>query len=90
MHVIGVLFDGLRIGKPALLSARLEMLKSSFGAVCGVHTFGSFIKAYCHEQDIDVVWRYWREMMSSHIRPMNITIGCMIEAIVNNSNIALS
>ena len=76
----------VRIGKPELLSAGLEMLKSSFGAVCGVHTFGSFIKAYCHEQDIDVVWRYWREMSSRHIRPTNITIGCMIEAIVNNSN----
>ena len=76
----------VRIGKPELFSAGLEMLKSSSGAVCGVHTFGSFIKAYGHAQDIDGVWRCWREMMSRHIWRRSITFGCMVEAIVNNGD----
>ena len=40
----------VRIGKPELLSARLEMLKDSSGTVSGAHTFGSLIKAYGHAQ----------------------------------------
>lgn len=38
----------VRIGKPELLSARVEMLKDSSGTVSGAHTFGSLIKAYGH------------------------------------------
>merc|ERR1719161_3287387 len=76
----------VRIGKPDLLTARLEMLKDSSGTVCGAHTFGSLIKAYGHAQDIDGVWRCWKEMRSRHIRPTSITMGCMVEAVVNNGD----
>ena len=76
----------VRIGKPELLSARLEMLKDSSGTVCGAHTFGSLIKAYGHAKDIDGVWRCWKEMRSRHIRPTSITIGCMVEAVVSNGD----
>ena len=48
---------------------------SPHGTVYGAHTFGSFIEAYGHAQDIDGVWLCWREMMSRHIRPRSITIG---------------
>merc|ERR1719456_2024357 len=54
--------------------------------VTGSHTFGSLIKAYGHSQDIDGVWRCWKEMRSRHIRPTSITIGCMVEAVVNNGD----
>jgi len=76
----------VRIGQPELLSARLEMLKDSSGTVCGAHTFGSLIKAYGHAQDIDGVWRCWKDMRSRHIRPTSITMGCMVEAVVNNGD----
>merc|ERR1719387_2642916 len=76
----------VRIGKPELLSARLEMLKDSSGTVSGAHTFGSLIKAYGHAQDISSVWRCWKEMRSRHIRPTSITLGCMVEAVVNNGD----
>merc|ERR1719321_2013640 len=76
----------VRIGKPELLSTKLRMLKESFGVINGSHTFGSLIKAYGHAQDIDGVWRCWKEMRSRHIRPTSITMGCIVEAVVNNGD----
>merc|ERR1719299_10507 len=77
----------VRIRKPELLSTKLEQLKTSSGvSVSGAHTFGSLIKAYSHAQDIDGVWRCWLEMRSRHIKPTSITIGCMVEAIVNSGD----
>merc|ERR1719359_949747 len=77
----------VRIRKPELLSTKLEQLKTSSGIpATGSHTFGSLIKAYGHAQDIDGVWRCWKEMRSRHIRPTSVTIGCMVEAVVNNGD----
>merc|ERR1719375_2476071 len=77
----------IRIGKPELLSATLKRLQgSSRISITGSHTFGSLIKAYSHSQDIDGVWRCWKEMRIRHIRPTSITIGCMVEAVVNNGD----
>ena len=77
----------VRIRKPELLSTKLEPLKTSSSvSVTGSHTFGSLIKAYSHAQDIDGVWRCWKEMRSRHIRPTSNTIGCMVEAVVNSGD----
>ena len=77
----------VRIGKPELLSARLGMLKESFGIVVnGSHTFGRLIKAYGYAQDVKGAWRCWQEMRSRHIRPTSITVGCMVEAVGSNGD----
>merc|ERR1719502_773661 len=77
----------VRIRKPELLSTKLEQLKTSSGIpATGSHTFGSLIKAYSHAQDTDGLWRCWKEMRSRHIRPTSITIGCMVEAVVNSGD----
>jgi pentatricopeptide repeat domain-containing protein 1 len=77
----------VRIGKPELLSARLGMFKESFGIVVnGSQTFGRLIKAYGYAQDVKGAWRCWQEMRSRHIRPTSITVGCMVEAVVNSGN----
>merc|ERR1719420_10444 len=77
----------IRVGKPDLLSATLQTLQGSARiAITGSHTFGSLIKAYGHSQDIDGVWQCWKEMRSRHIKPTSITIGCMVEAVVNNGD----
>jgi len=77
----------VRIGKPDLLADRLQQLKGSDQvAVNGSHTFGSLIKAYGHAKDVDGVWRCWKEMRSRHIKPTSITLGCMVEAVVNNGD----
>merc|ERR1719375_2782479 len=77
----------MRVGKPDLLSATLQTLRgSSRIAITGSHTFGSLIKAYGFSQDIDGVWQCWKDMRSRHIKPTSITIGCMVEAVVNNGD----
>merc|ERR1719235_610546 len=77
----------VRIGKPELLTSKLKQLRTTEGvSVRGSHTFGSLIKAYGHAQDMDGVWRCWKEMRSAHIRPTAITMGCMVEAVVNNGD----
>merc|ERR1719284_45446 len=77
----------VRIGKPELLTSKLKQLQdSSPVAINGSHTYGSLIKAYGHAKDINGIWRCWKEMRSRHIKPTSITLGCMIEAIVNNGD----
>lgn len=77
----------VRIGKPELLTAKLEQLQGKNGIkVTGAHTFGSLIKAYGAAKDMDGAWRCWKTMRSQHIKPTSITIGCMIEAVVSNGD----
>jgi pentatricopeptide repeat protein len=77
----------VRIGKPDLLSSRLQMLEGgSRTSVTGAHTYGSLIKAYGRAGDIAAVWRCWKEMRSRHIKPSSITLGCMVEAVVENQD----
>jgi pentatricopeptide repeat protein len=78
----------VRIGKPSLLTQKLEELQGRNGVtVTGAHTFGSLIKAYGCAKDIGGAWRCWKEMRSQHIRPTSITIGCMVEAVVSNGDV---
>merc|ERR1719261_1783865 len=77
----------VRVGKPELLESQLKLLQESAPiAINGSHTYGSLIKAYGHNKDLNSVWRCWKEMRSRHIRPTSITIGCMVEAVVNNGD----
>lgn len=78
----------VRIGRPALLEKKLKQLQGSpaYAAISGSHTYGSLIKAYGHTKDLEGAWRCWRELRSRHIKPTNITLGCMVEAIVNQGD----
>merc|ERR1740117_2664729 len=78
----------VRIGQPDLLEAKLKQLRDSPTpiAISGSHTYGSLIKAYGRAQDINGIWRCWKEMRSNHIKPTSITLGCMVEAIVSNAD----
>jgi len=77
----------VRIGKPDLVSSKLKQLQgSSKTTVNGSHTFGSLIKAYGFSGDVDGIWRCWKEMRSRHIRPTSVTLGCMVDAVVNNGD----
>lgn len=78
----------VRIGKPGLLTEKLEQLAGKNGIrITGAHTFGSLIKAYGAAQDIDGAWRCWKTMRSQHVKPTSITIGCMVEAVVSNGDV---
>merc|ERR1719201_2556553 len=77
----------VRIGQPELLEKQLKHLRDSTPVtINGSHTYGSLIKAYGHAKDLTSIWRCWKEMRSRHITPTSITMGCMIEAIVNNGD----
>jgi pentatricopeptide repeat protein len=77
----------VRIGKPELLVSKLAQLQGNGNlAVTSSHTFGSLIKAYGRANDIDGVWRWWKEMRTRHIKPTCITLGCMVEAVVSNGD----
>jgi len=77
----------VRIGKPDLLESQLKHFQDSAPiTINGSHTFGSLIKAYGHTKDLASVWRSWKQMRSHHIKPTSITLGCMVEAIVNNGD----
>jgi pentatricopeptide repeat protein len=77
----------VRIGKPALLETQLKNLQDSTPiTITGSHTYGSLIKAYGYAKDLTSIWRCWKEMRSRHIKPTSITMGCMVEAIVNNGD----
>jgi len=77
----------VRVGKPDLLESQLKQLQDSPAVtINGSHTYGSLIKAYGYARDLDSIWRCWKEMRSRHITPTSITMGCMVEAIVNNGD----
>uniref|UniRef100_A0A7S4Q7H1 Pentatricopeptide repeat-containing protein-mitochondrial domain-containing protein n=1 Tax=Alexandrium monilatum TaxID=311494 RepID=A0A7S4Q7H1_9DINO len=78
----------VRVGRPALLSQRLQRLRGMEAVtVTGAHTFGSLIRAYGYAKDMAGAWRCWQEMRSQHIKPTSITIGCMVEAVVSNGDV---
>merc|ERR1719333_1961495 len=46
--------------------------------------FASMIKAYGRARDIERVRELWHEMRRRHVTPTSITLGCVIDALVNN------
>eukprot|EP00927_Polykrikos_kofoidii_P043880 TRINITY_DN3797_c1_g3_i1.p1 TRINITY_DN3797_c1_g3~~TRINITY_DN3797_c1_g3_i1.p1 ORF type:complete len:702 (+),score=129.43 TRINITY_DN3797_c1_g3_i1:142-2247(+) len=46
--------------------------------------YGSMIKAFGLEGDVDRVWLLWQEMQRCSVQPSEITLGCMVDALVMN------
>mmetsp|Transcript_35468 Transcript_35468/g.101269 ORF Transcript_35468/g.101269 Transcript_35468/m.101269 type:complete len:1015 (-) Transcript_35468:46-3090(-) len=78
----------VRAGRADLL--RWQLLKqrgSSAIPVRSPYTFGSVIRAYGFMQDPKGAWDTWKEMRCLCIIPTSVTIGCMVEALVQNGDI---
>merc|ERR1719214_122941 len=75
----------VRVGQLDLLSTKLQQY-ASFGGLAGLTapTYGSMIKAYGRAKDIERVRELWNEMRRRHVTPTSITLGCMVDALVNN------
>merc|ERR1719183_2360421 len=69
----------VRVGQLDLLSSKLQQY-----AGLGAPTYGSMIKAYGRARDIERVRELWQEMRRRHVAPTSITLGCVIDALVNN------
>merc|ERR1719191_2130810 len=76
----------VRVGQLDLLSSKLQQY-ASFGGLAGLTapTYGSMIKAYGRARDIERVRELWNEMRRRNVTPTSITLGCMVDALVNNS-----
>merc|ERR1719327_2109061 len=75
----------VRVGQLDLLSTKLQQY-ASFGGLSGLTapTYGSMIKAYGRAKDIERVRELWNETRRRHVTPTSITLGCVIDALVNN------
>merc|ERR1719162_2926117 len=75
----------VRIGHLDLLSSKLQQYASKGGfAALTAPTYGSMIKAYGKARDIERIRELWSEMRSRAVKPTSITLGCMVDALVNN------
>merc|ERR1719316_680521 len=75
----------IRIGRLDQLSALMRQLgeqgvRLALTAPC----YGSMIKAFGRDGDVDRVWQLWREMSERGVRPTSITVGCTVDALVKN------
>merc|ERR1719263_1044677 len=76
----------VRVGQLDLLSAKLQQYAAKGGlAGLSAPTYGSMIKAYGRARDIERVRELWGEMRRRNVRPTSITLGCMVDALVCNS-----
>merc|ERR1719160_864919 len=75
----------VRVGQLDLLSSKLQQY-AGLGGLAGLTapTYGSMIKAYGRARDIERVRELWHEMRRRHVMPTSITLGCVIDALVNN------
>ncbi|CAK8989795.1 unnamed protein product [Durusdinium trenchii] len=71
----------IRTQRPQLASRFMETKTSSGGAA----TFGSMIKLHGQNGDLHQVWCTWNLMYEKGISPSSVTLGCMVEALVNCS-----
>ena len=44
-------------------------------------------EAYGFVKDVQGAWGCWREMSTAHLKPTNITLGCMVEAVASNGDV---
>jgi len=78
----------VRVGRADLLMPFLKSNRTSKRlAVKSAHTYGSIIRAYGYVQDIRGAWDTWNDMVRLHITPINVTLGCMVEALVTNGDL---
>mmetsp|Transcript_129258 Transcript_129258/g.288998 ORF Transcript_129258/g.288998 Transcript_129258/m.288998 type:complete len:965 (-) Transcript_129258:64-2958(-) len=74
----------IRAGRSDLIVKQLSKRRTGKGVqVTGAHTFGSIIRAYGFIEDLAGVLDTWREMKERRIALTSITLGCMVEAVVN-------
>mmetsp|Transcript_71060 Transcript_71060/g.111234 ORF Transcript_71060/g.111234 Transcript_71060/m.111234 type:complete len:1077 (-) Transcript_71060:92-3322(-) len=76
----------IRIRQLDVLSDLMRRYRQEGGFVnLSAPTYGSMIKAYGQAGDVVRVRELWQEMAERGVSPTSITMGCMIEALVMNS-----
>jgi len=76
----------LRVGRLDLLShMTAKWANRGFSPKLTAPIYGSMIKAFGQAGCTERIWALWDEMQSKGVEPTEITLGCMIEALVANS-----
>lgn len=76
----------IQIGRADLLPRYMKKLQESISSLKGIHTYNSIIRAYSFLKDINGVMDTWQELKKRRFVPNQVTIGCMVEALVSNSS----
>ena len=70
-----------------MLARLLRKLKDSGHIqVKSSHAYGSLIRGYGYVQDISGAWETWKELRMRRVELTSITVGCMVEAVVQNGD----
>lgn len=89
-----VLFSALveaciRTGTHSLLREKMDTFTEENGvAKLSAPVYGSMIKAFGQVHDVDQMWKLWGEMEARKVSLTAVTLGCMIEALVQNGKCA--
>jgi len=81
-----VIEAAIRTSRPAVANKFMEMLGSLRNKKSGgssAATFGSMIKLHGQNRDLQQVWSTWNLMREKAVSPSSVTLGCMVEALVN-------
>lgn len=76
----------IRVSRADLLEQWIRKHRSNFTRIKRAHTFSSVIRAFGAIRDVDGVWATWSEMRKCHVMPTCVTLGCMVEALVSNTD----
>lgn len=71
-----------------LLTAKLRSSKATNNCpkLCAP-VYGAMIRAYGQNHEVNQIWLLWNEMIDCKVQPTNITLGCMVEALVMNESV---
>merc|ERR1719498_490065 len=70
-----------------LISKHSVTAKYAHGGVLNASTYGTMIRAYSKIQDVQRVQQLWQQMIVNGVQPTQITLGCMVEALVSNGHV---
>lgn len=85
--LLGALIEGcIRTRQGELGLKTLQNVRSASGddLTLMAPAYGSMIKFFGTANDATRIWAVWHEMESQGVKPTAVTLGCMIEALVQN------
>jgi len=77
----------LRSDRPDFLEPHLRQHPIKYMQLKNPQTYGYLVRAYGALQNVKGVWDTWREMKIRRVAPDSVTLGCVVEALVQNGSV---
>jgi pentatricopeptide repeat protein len=75
----------IRTGRLDMLAKQTDkFMRQDASSGLTAPTYGSMIKAYGQARDLKRIWDVWGQMLAHKVQPTQVTLGCMVEALVGN------